>query len=96
MYNNYFDGPQVGYATESIKQCKPDYELQAAKLKKRIDSDKSFIDAYKIFVKFGSGNYIRNDDSTNVMKTIGVLLLTTEVLEEEYSKLLTLIEEESK
>ena len=86
-----FDGPR---GISNAQECKPDYQEQAARLKKRIDADKNFTAAFLEFVENGSFHSARSDDAKPLYAIIGALATVTPGMEREYAILLERVERE--
>ena len=77
----------------AYKECKPNYEEMAARLKKRIEADKKCLDGMKAGVESGSVNLNREQDIL-YYAIIGALSIMIPKHEKEYESLLKKIEEE--
>ena len=86
------DGPQgEGLA----KECKPDYELQAARLKKKMDIYLRFKESLVEFVQ-EIGNYSLKREPSSIPELLGKVVLDCLDQEKEYNNLLSKIEEGAK
>ena len=81
---------ETGLAT---KECKPDYEEMASRLRKRIDADIQCLNGMKTGIEFGSIN-LNSDGEILYYAIIGTLSMSIPKKEEEYMNLLSQIEKE--
>lgn len=75
------------------KECRPNYEEAAARLKKRIDADRGFLNAFAVFSLQGSFSSIRDNDRQPFYAMFGELSLRLPGMDSEYANLLTKIED---
>ena len=77
----------------NTKECKPDYEEMASRLRKRIDADIQCLNGMKAGIEFGSVN-LNSDGEMLYYGIIGALSISIPKKEEEYMNILSKIEKE--
>ena len=78
---------------ETVKECRPDYEQAAARMKKRIDADRNFLNAFAVFSEVGSFHELNRDNSMPLYALFGALSLRIPQMDREYEEILKRIED---
>ena len=83
------DGPMVEGST---KNCKPDYEQQAAYLKKRLEATTGLKE--KLMAYYDGGDTYRFRNISSLAELLGGLVIVEKEQSKDYARILSQIEEE--
>ena len=85
-------GMKISPDMSNMRECKPDYEKRAAKLKKKLDSTQNLQDALFYFMSLNNANRFRKISS--LAELIGGLAIIQKEQVNHYEEILSLLEKE--